>query len=778
MTTYGVNHYGPPTLYGRQRPVRVIPGGSTLPTISNAYLVDPFTATPVNYTSVMLTWSGPDPTTSTPMNEFRLLSSRYGFPVDENDGNILFDTDALPGTQFVDQNVVPGEITYYGFYILGASSQWIRAGFTACLMPVNHGYLSRLWGYLPEYLRDIENGELTSNAAGDTYLSQFLQVVAWPLDYIKTQYDFLFNYQNDPMGMAFSDLAQLAAQVGMPFSGEIPAYFLRKAAANWAVVMQQRGSLAGIAEHISLLSGFGADVQLSRNILLEDDQSLPLDPVFPQWSAGIPYQEGEIVSWPVYPQWVLSQAYVVDNYVVYNGVNYQCTATGGQGIPPAGAADSGTYWAVANGPFLYQCAEAVTSLPGTAPPGAEPPGDFPEGNSTWTVYFDHDAAEAYTAIPGLAGGVSTWEVLWADDLTAGVTAGSLTEGIGTRNPSNYENDLTENTLRVYNKGGSAQTTWLRSLSRLATDVTAGSEVPDQQAVIEHGVPVPQPASPWDPDVRYGTGDLASWGGRNYLALRASTGATPPGSGSSPEWAPLGNDARIPLMISAQAIQNLSQESTVQYQLYPFTEWYDAWGNWITRVFARTASAGVAGTPPGYTYDSFATGAGTSLAGRATDTQDQDWTVPEGSWLLDGNGNAYPVSPSAASMALVTAAVSCTQAVTFTEPPQSGMDAGLVFWYQSATAYWHAGLTGLYYKSGSTWTLAATYATPCVAGDRIYVVTSQATPEITVYRNVPLSYNAVTGNGQVAQVSGTTAIPSAVRPGSGATVYSGIASEAV
>jgi hypothetical protein len=369
VSTYGITRYGSPNLYGLTRPVTVIPGGPTLPLISSAYLIDPFTAMPIDYQSVLLTWNGPDPTTGTPMNEFRLLSSRYGYPVDENDGNILLDTTSAPGHQFVDQNVVPGQMVYYGFYILGANSQWVRAGFAACLMPVNHDYASRLWSYLPEYLRDVANGELTANAAGDTYLSQYLQVAGWALDYLKTQYDFLYNTQNDPQRMSFADLAQLAAQLGMPFSAEIPAYSLRQAAANWATVMRERGSLAGVSEHIALLSGFGADIQLSANVMLENDQSDPTDPAFPPWSAGIPYVTGEIVSWPVYQSWTASQSYIVNNYVVYNGVNYQCIATGGAGVPPVGAVTSGTYWAIAAGPYLYECTTAITALPGNAPPG-------------------------------------------------------------------------------------------------------------------------------------------------------------------------------------------------------------------------------------------------------------------------------------------------------------------------------------------------------------------------------------------------------------------------
>lgn len=929
MSTYGLSIYGPPTLYGPARPVTVVPGGATLPLISNNYLIDPFTAVPAGYTAALLTWHGPDPTTATPMNEFRLLSSRYGFPVDEDDGQVVFDTTSLPGSSYTDTNVIPGEITYYGFYILGAAGQWIRAGFTALLMPADHGYAQQLWNWLPEYLRDTANGELTADAVGDTYLSQFLTVAGYSLDYLKTQYDFLYDGQNDPMKMSLADLADLAQEIGMPFYGELPAWNTRKAAANWAVLMRQRGSLPAIAEHIDLLSGFSADIQLSPNIMLENDQSLPLNPRFSPWSASIPYAQGEIVSWPVYPPWVPGQPYVANNYVTYGGANYQCLAAV-TGISPAGDTSSSTYWALADGPFFYQAATAVTSLPGTAPPGAPAAGQAPDGNSQWTLVYDQDAADSYLEISGLAGGVNTWEVLAAASgssapAAAAVPAGSLTQGIGVRNPSNFYNDLSQNTFRVYNKGSAAQDSWLRSVSRGPADITAGSVSPDPQLVIEHAIPVPQPAgtaAAWNPAVRYTPGELVTYNGVSYLALRASTGAVPPGSGvalnsntdfaggtypwtgtgatvapssaytlngaysmmitpdgttaspgavsetgdvipgasyemtafaylpaawasgvqvsvtwsdafgqvistsyssvvvpaagtwtpaslsaqapanaatfqmeigysgtpassdvsywglaklactGTPEWALLGTDTRIPLTVSAQVSPDMLQESPGTYGIYPFAEWYDGWGNLITRVQARTPVAGTPGTPADYTFDGFWSAPLTPLAGRLTDTGDQYWVRAEGAWTVDGGGSAFATVPSADSVALVPAPLSATQAMTISADPAPGKDLGLVFWYQSASLYWHAGTEGLYYNDGGTWTQAAAYPSgqSFSPGDRIYVVTNQATPSVTVYRNS-------TASAPVAGLTGS-AVPAAVLPAAGTEVYSGIASEAV
>jgi hypothetical protein len=231
------------------------------------------------------------------------------------------------------------------------------------------------------------------------------------------------------------------------------------------------------------------------------------------------------------------------------------------------------------------------------------------------------------------------------------------------------------------------------------------------------------------------------------------------------------------MISANFAQSNQQTSNLGVTVTPFVEWYDDWGNFIGRVFARTTSTS-GGTPNSYAYDSFSTGRGTPLAGRALDAGGLTWNVLFGGWLLDGAGNTYATPAGNYTIATVPAPLSGVQAVTFTESPQSGTDTGLIFWYQSITSYWHAGTQGLYYKGSSGWTLVATYPHAFQPGDRIYVTTSQATPSIVVYRNVMSAYNATTGNGVMATLVGSGAMPSGSAPGSGATVYSGIASEAV
>jgi hypothetical protein len=1028
VTTYGLNVFGPPNLYGPGRPATVYPGGPATPLISNNYLIDPFVAQAVDYASILLTWSSPDLTTDTPMTEFRLLSSRYGFPVDENDGLALLDTTVSPGVMYLDQNTIPGTMHYYAMYI-NSGTQWIRAGFAACLMPVNNGSGAQLLSWLPEYIRDADDNELTGGAsatqqlvappvpaenvtlvspypfpvqvtlsggsitdvladgidlgAATTFwlqgagsvalqygtapawswanvpagsvnqaLASYLNIAGWGLDYLRTQYDYTLSSLNDPMTMPLSDLAALAGELGVPYQPEIPAYFMRKAVANWAVVMQQRGSLDGIAEHISLLTGYGADVQVANNIMLENDQSRPQHPRYQAWDSSVPYASGERVTYPTYPKWTDGSEYVTGNATDYNGTYYQYG--GGSpvsGVPPVlsnGTLTSG--WSVIEGPFFYSAAAATTSLPGTAPSGTT------ASNAAWNLVVDSDEAapspisEANSSL-WASGPVSTWEVVYPAAGNTEPPASALVEGTGLPNPANLQYDFTQSTFRVYNRATSGtQDTWLRSVIRQVSDFNSGNTwfVPDPQLVVENGIPVPyaNPAtSQWNATTRYPTGSVVTYGSLNYVAQRASTGATPPqpgvplnqnwdfesgitgwgpfdggtlaqssayayhgthsmlvtpngttgwpgvdaedipvtplgtysfapwvympvawagtvqvfltwydpwgveisSSGSSamtipaatwtqvpvtaqapasavtvnltlqinnngatpppatalsywdlcfvsctetPEWVPLGNDTGIPLMISARTMQNLlATTGTENFAVTPFVEWYDSWGNFIARVFSRTATAGTSGTPGSYAFDGFNTGPDTPLQGRTPDAGGGTWATQTGAFTVDGMGNAFPTTAGTKSLSTLTVASSCTLALTITDSPPSGLDSGLVFWYQSASSYWHAGMTGLWYWTGTAWSEKATYPTAgqIQAGDRVYVIVNQsgssvtmqnsagtlASPGIAVFRNTIGPYNSGTGSGLVGTVT-----PASGQYPTGGTSAAGIASEAV
>ncbi len=441
--------------------------------------VTPFVAMPRDYRTIMLSWRQPQGT----MYGFRLVANRYGFPVDQNDGDILIDSATFPGTSYADQQVIPGQYHYYGIYLQITNTQpalWERAAFAVTLAPANNGMGQRMFDLLPTYFRENLNGELTQDAAGNQYLKQYLDVIGWGADYLKTQYDLLYRHLNDPMVIPLGDLVNLATQLGMPFQPEVPAHVMRKALANWTHVCQQRGTPGGLGENITLLTGYPVDLQSGLNKMLENDQSMPLHPMPGAWSGNISYALNELVSF---------------------------------------------------GNYIYKCIQATTNL-GNAPTGST------SANTWWTVQQNVTDPASTLANPATVGGINTWQVLYPA-LDAGGTysipSGSLVGTIGLADPVSGSN-FQHNAFSVFNKAGTTQDVMLRSVSQVTADRTGSNTnmTPDPLQAVKDGVPIPRispDTNSWDSTKRYATNEIVLYNGMLFQALRASKNATPPSPGS-------------------------------------------------------------------------------------------------------------------------------------------------------------------------------------------------------------------------------------------------------
>ena len=426
----------------------------------------------------MLTWQQPQGT----MYGFRLVANRYGFPVDQNDGSILIDSSAFPGTSYADQQVVPGSYHYYGIYIKVAvmPDVWQRVAFAVCLAPAANGMGDRLFSLLPPYFRELQqDGDLTTDAAGNQYLKQYLDVIGWGADYLKTQYDILLKHLNDPMFIPLGDLVNLAGQMGMPFQPEVPAHIMRKALANWTHVCRLRGTPGGLSENITLLTGYPVDLQSGRNKMLENDQSGPLAPAAAAWDV--------------------STGYVLNEMVSYGSYVYKCIATGGVGNAPTGSTSANTWWAV-----------------------------------------QQNVTDPYATLanPNTVGGINTWQALYPSLDSGGsyaTPAGTLAGTIGLVDPLNGSN-FQHNAFSVFNKAGSTQDVMLRSVSQVAADRTGSNAnmTPDPMQAAADGVPIPRISTDtngWLPAKRYATNEIVLYDGMLFQALRASAGALPPSPGT-------------------------------------------------------------------------------------------------------------------------------------------------------------------------------------------------------------------------------------------------------
>lgn len=588
----------------------------------------------------------------------------YGCPVDQDDGEILIDTTAgYPGSQFNDTMVTPGAYHYYGFYVLinAETDEWVRSGFAGCLMVNNYGSDTQMLNLIPNfYVNAASTGdELAQDPTGNTFLSKFMQVFGWGLDYLRTQYDTYRNV-NDPWTIPLNDLHQMAAQFNVQVNPDIHPYTLRKAIFFNSTVNQQRGTPDGIATELSALTGWNANVTVGPNMMLDNDQSYFPDPASEPWSGSITYNIGETVA-------------SGDYY-------YQCISTANYGHAPTGTSSSNTWWSA----ILNTNDDTFLLNPATGNP------------STWDVLYP-------TAINGVA------------------ASNSIFESLGVADPLNSAN-FQFNSLRAVNKSGGTDTVWLRSIARTPSDSSSTTFAPDTYQVIADGIPVPYSGfqSAWKNTVRYITGDIVTYSGIPYVALKSSTGITPPyvsAGADSNEWAPLGFDERYRICISAY----VTASATVTVN--PFVEWYDASGNYITRVISRNPVGGSVEIPNQLVMDSFTFGAGTSLNARTTDDSGSSWSVEQGAYSISPytGGAAYPTTTGTRSYATVNpGVVNCKAGITFVTNPAPGQSEGLMLRFQDDNNYLRASMTDLRLKSSGSWSTLATYSTVAEPGDRLLV----------------------------------------------------------
>lgn len=660
MSVYGV------TLYGTEVYGYFIPP---------VYRVDPFVAVPTSYSQINVSWNQPSGTIA----GFRLIKNMFGAPVDQDDGEILLDiTTGYPGNNFVDLNIVPGAYHYYGFYVLAnaMTNEWVRAGVTGCLMVNNYNSSLFMQYLIPNFYANSINAtnELVLDPVGNTFLSKFMNVIGWGMDYLRTQYDTYQNV-NNPWTIPLNNLYTMAGQFNININPDIHPYTLRKAIFFNAIVNKLRGTTNGIATELSALTGWNADITVGQNLMLNNDQSFLADPFFQPWSGNITYIIGENVQF--------------GNYF------YNCIANGNYGNAPTGTSSSNTWWA----PIL--------------------------STTTVNTYLLNSAT----------GWPSTWEILYPDLSNGAPAANSLVESIGTVDPLNTAS-FTFNSLLGKNLHGSTTDIWLRSVARTTADIATVTTTfaPDKYQAMADGIPIPFIGfnQVWSAATQYDPQDIVTYNNIPFVALRSSLNSLPPYASpgtANQDWAPLSFDQRFRFCISAY------ETASTNVAVYPFVEWYDAGGNYITRLIGRGPTPGSPEIPNQLAYDSFTVGAGSTLGSRTTNDGGNTWTAQLGSFSVSpfGTGCTYPTTTGQRSIATVnTGNANAQVGLTFVTAPNAGQSTGLVIRYLDNFNYLRADMTTLKQCSSGVFTTLGTYSTPCVVGDRVLVTCNGTT--ITVFRN--------------------------------------------
>jgi hypothetical protein len=736
------------------------------PLVPSGYNITPFAAEAVNYETLFVSWNPP----TGPFLDFRLVRNRYGFPTDQNDGTVLLDSGgpAYPGNNYFDSNVIPGTMHYYGIYILvqvGTGQVWYRAGLTAVLAVSNYDSKSiMLLNRIPEYYRiaGVSNPlELTtSDQLGNPYVEQFMDVFGWGLDYLKTQLHLASNVNNAAV-IPVNWLVNLAETVGFPYYPEVDAAIMREAVENQAFLVQSRGTLSGIEAIVTQLTGWGTDIKPGVNLMLEDDQSAFLDPTYPLWSATLSYDAGEIVAWGSggaadaafisiasgnlghTPPTATDGSNSFWNPVYYSATGANITVDGPvptpivlglTTVPALNVNSNGVYLQVAGGTVT------VINVNGTVT-GLTSGTFFVPAGGTVTLTYSVAPTTFITSFPTLlnstSGWLNTWEPLIDGMANSGypTNATALVERAGILSPTTA-GLYTQNGLGITNNSGSTSAIELRSIARTPANIAATLQYPTRDQVIGDGIPVPftLPRHAWYSWVEYFPGQVVSYEGMPYQALKASTGVAPPVSGiPTNEWQPVGYDARIALMLSGYTGQNLNVGGDLQYAVTPYVLWFDETGTFITSLYTRTPSSG--NTPNLIAFDSFAQPNGWGSGLTTPDIGTFTWTPQVSSFNANAlnNGTAVPATVNARTLETLNyGSANAFVGVTFASLPNGGWYGGLVMRWASNTSYIRVDQSFITQINGTAVTTLATHSTPFLAGDRM--TCSVSGNVYTVYRN--------------------------------------------
>lgn len=654
-TVFGSSLYGQST-YGYYFPI--------------SFSSDPFTAQPLNYNTISLSWSQP----AGEFYAWRLVKNMSGFPVDQDDGVLLIDyTAGYPGNGYTDTSVTPGSYHYYSLFVKISTDDdiWAKTGIAGCLMLNSYGSGSQMLNLIPSFYINAasDNNELEADPTGNLYLNSFMSVFGWGMDYLRTQYDTYLNI-NNPLTVPLNDLYNLAIQLGIDINPAISPYTLRKALYYNAAVNQEKGTLSGIAAEISTLTGWFADLTIGINLLLDNDQSFFETPVYQTWSPYLTYN--------------ISPA----ERVLYGSYIYSCISSENYGNAPTGINAENTWWQ-------------------------------PVPSETSSVLVN-----------SATGGIDTWEGIYVNTPNTVLPDNALLEMISVSDPLNPP-DNTFNWLYLQNIGSTTDM-WLRSVSRLTSEI-ATTVNPDPYQVIADGIPVPSilSATEWSSSTQYAPQDTVVYSNQPFLALRASLDSVPPyatpGS-SNLDWAPLGFDERF--RFAEFGYMSVNQLNAIPFVEW-YDASGDFIARVFSRNNGTSPSLPPSICYDSFVTGSgqeLAVYTDTDDGNYNWTTQTGNFSVSP-----YAGGCCIPSNESTRSIVTVdSGSANCQVGLTFVSPPVDSYTTGLVLRWASDTSYLRADMTSLSQNNGGTVTVLGTYSTPCNVGDRILV--NMFGSSVNVFRN--------------------------------------------
>ena len=254
MSTYGVNKYGTPSVYGAD--------------VTYDYSTEYFIATPTGYGQITLRWSVPNGV----WNSFIIIRNPYGYPVDSDDGVQVFQsTNGLP-QMYTDAATGQGREYYYAIFVRDTiSGLWHLSAVTRGMAVKDFNTYKTMWSALPLAVRSAARNVLDNNPE-NTDFSDFLRLLAFEYDYEKTQAYLLFNSYS-PDAIPRSLLLLLLNEFGIGYEPTISDQRMRVLAKNAIHLYQSKGSIQGVRDFVKAFSGYDTYVTVGKNLMLTYNDS-------------------------------------------------------------------------------------------------------------------------------------------------------------------------------------------------------------------------------------------------------------------------------------------------------------------------------------------------------------------------------------------------------------------------------------------------------------------------------------------------------------------------
>lgn len=283
----------------------VVYGGTSS---KSSYVIDPFTATVLDYNNVTLMWTTP---TAPPGSilDFRIVRNQFGFSETEEDGYILpVSSYNLPSFSDNDSTIplIPGRYVYYTFWLMLSDYSWNAIGYTYALIPKEHNTVSPeldpitkqnivlqssqskfadlfpkvyTTGPAKPYVNSIDGKEYV--AGGNSYLSevdtssdlyQFLGGIAFTLDEILTYADLVVP-SVDGTTTNPNFVNSQSFQLGLPTEAQLGMQRQKRLVKEAFRIYPTKGTVNAVYDFAVSITNFYPVISTSPNILLSNQDS-------------------------------------------------------------------------------------------------------------------------------------------------------------------------------------------------------------------------------------------------------------------------------------------------------------------------------------------------------------------------------------------------------------------------------------------------------------------------------------------------------------------------